>query len=594
MLVVSVVAALYLARAVLIPIALAGLLTFLLAPAVRRLERWRVPRGVAVIAVVGLVGVAVGTVGWVLESQAAELASTLPAYRANIREKLERLRPAGSGPWARAGEVIAEIGNDIAKATDVVPDVPAGTAPPREVVAVKLAEPEPTPLAYAKSLLGPLFGPLVLAGIVAVFTIFMLMKREDMRDRFIRLVGARSLQLTTQALDDAAHGVNRYLVMQLASNVVAGTAVGVGLYGLGLPSPGLWAALVVMMRFIPFAGMWIAAALPLAVSVAQSPDWTAPLMAFGLFAVVEIVAANFVEPVLLGTGTGLSAIAVLASAVFWGWLWGGVGLVLATPLTVCVAVIGRHVPHLEFFDVLLGKESGLSLEARLYQRLLAGDVDEATHVVSEYAKERPAAEVYDGLVLPALRMAEADRHRGDLDEGREKFIVQAVKGIVETLAGTHPGEPGPEDEHGAPALCVPAWDDADGLAAEMLAHVLRGVGVAAEDLSSESLTGELIATVSERRPAVVCLSSVPPGAMMPARVLYRRLKAKIPGVHVVVALWDPGMNTTAAAEALGLDGADRVVTSMIEAGAVVKALAGTAPLDDEVVVRTAPQKLVRP
>lgn len=600
--VVSVVAALYLARQVLIPLALAGLLTFLLAPAVRRVERLGLGRAAGVLIVVGAMGLALGGVAWVLEEQVGDLATKLPEYRANIRTKLESVRGDGTGPWARAGRVIAEIGNDLSRTTAVLPDAASESA--AEVVPVKVTDVSPTPLGNAKSLLGPVLAPLITMGLVTVFTIFMLLKREDLRDRFIRLVGPRSLHLTTQALDDAAHRVNQYLVMQLAANAIAGVAVGIGLYALGMPSPALWAAMVVILRFVPFIGTWIAAALPLALCVAQSPGWSEPLMALGVFALVEVVVANFVEPLLLGTGTGLSAIAILVSAVFWGWLWGGVGLVLATPLTVCVAVIGRHVPHLAFFDVLLGKESALPAEARLYQRLLAGDVDEAVRVVREFSKPDKANKgapalapgaVYDGLVLPALRMAEEDRVRGDLDEGRERFITHAMEQILDTVggasgsgaagtgssgtgssggAGANANADSAGDNQNTPVLIAPVWDAADGLSAQMFADVLRTAGVATYELSSEAFSGEVIAAVEKRRPSVVCLVSVPPGAVSPSRVLYKRLKARVPDAHIVVALWDPSIDGADVTNTLGIEGADRVVTSMEEGLTVVKALVG--------------------
>ncbi|MBC8090331.1 MAG: AI-2E family transporter, partial [Phycisphaerae bacterium] len=342
------VAALYFGREVLVPVALAVMVTFLLAPAVRRLERLRFPRVAAVTIAVSCATLFVGGVGWIVERQVVELADKLPEYKTNILDKVKGLRPSVSGVLGRTGKLFTEMGHELTKPVTTPGDPPevAETAPPPTPVKV-IAEPTP-PLTYLKDLLGPVLSRLAMALVVIVFATFMLVYREDLRSRLITLIGEREIHVTTPALDDAAQRVSRYLVMQSMSNAAAGLVIGVGMFLLGIPNAPLWGLVIALLRFVPYVGVWIAAALPLTLSLALSPGWTQPLSTLALIVAVEIALGNFIEPLLFSSGTGLSPLAVLAAAVFWAWLWGPVGLLLSTPLTVCLAVLGRHVPKLRY------------------------------------------------------------------------------------------------------------------------------------------------------------------------------------------------------------------------------------------------------
>lgn len=576
---------LYFAREVLIPIALAVLLAFLLAPLVRRLERHRVPRMLAVGVVITVTAMGIGTLAWVVQGEVVQLAANLPQYKGNIATKLNALRPSGDGLFARAESTIAELRDQITKPAEPEAAPEARTAPSAAetgsaVIAASKTEPlrvevvdAPTPpLTYAKLMLGPFLSRAATTGIVVVFAIFMLMKREDLRNRFLWLVGERALHVTTPALDEAGERVSRYLAIQLVANTVCGAAVGIGLLVLGVPNAALWGFLIVLMRFIPYIGVWLAALLPLVTSIAVSPDWSQPLMVLGLIVVIEVVTNNLIEPMLFGARTGLSPIAILAAAVFWAWLWGPVGLLLATPLTVCLAVIGRHVPSMAFLDALLGDEPVLSPESAFYQRLLAGDQDEATRLMETFGKQKDLAAVYDGLILPAMRLAEADRHRGNLDPELSASVQELLEIIVEdTGAKAAPDQLEPSSERRS-VLCLPARDDADELAARMLSNLLVSVGIDAQVVSNELLLSEMVEQVALRSPPVVCISALPPAAALHSRVLCKRLGAKFPAQPVVIGVWDAHADALAISKRLGGSGRETVVTTLAQAVDQIRSL----------------------
>lgn len=519
---------LYFARDVLIPVALAVLLAFLLAPVVRRLERYRLPRMVAVLMAVGTTCVVVAGLGWIVQARALELASKLPEYKENIRHKIAELRP--EGVLDRAEAALKELEEEIKG-----PASKDGAAEPAtEPMSVKVIEGPTPPLSYARTLLGPVMSKVATAGIVLVFVVFMLLKREDLRNRMLWLIGERSMPLATPALDDAAQRVSRYLLMQTLANVLAGVAVGLGLWAIGVPTPGVWGLLVAVLRFIPYVGVLLATALPLGLSIAVSPGWSQPTMVIAVIGSVELVVGNVVEPLLYGSKTGLSPLAILVAAVFWAWLWGPVGLLLSTPLTVCLAVIGRHVPDLGFLEVLLGDEPVLAPPVALYQRLLAGDQEEAGRIVDEFAKGTDLAGVFDGLLVPAIRLAETDRIRGVLSVEHEHQVHEMVSLFIEDS-----GSGGVVTPVGDGAVfCVPARDHADELAARMLAKLLEGAGVRAVPMTTDVLSGELVARVTEEQPAAVCISAVPPRGSLAARVMAKRLRSAFSDLAILVGVWN--------------------------------------------------------
>ena len=538
---VAVVAALYLAQEVFKPIALAVLLAFLLAPIVRGLERIRVPRVPAVlIAVIVAVGVA-GGIGYVVWGQAAQFSQRVPTYQKAISRRLQGLS-SGTG-------IVAEIrkaGNDVSKmlkpAPATAPSAPAAegrTATPVVVVGGPAARAEAesgsggtSTAATIEMVFGYAVGPIGTVIIVGVFSIFMLVAREDLRDRILRLAGRERLTLTTHAIDDASGRVSRYLLDQTIVNVCVGAAVAGAMWLIGhfngetFPSPLLWGLLSGLLRFVPYVGIWISAAAPVALSVAVFPHVGAWVETAAAFVVIEITTANAIEPMLFGSSTGMAPLAVLVAAAFWSWLWGPIGLLLSTPLTVCVVVIGRHVRRLQFLAVLLSDEAPLEPADRIYQRLLAGDEHEADRLVATFSKDVPLARFYDDVLLPALTRAEHDCHSGALKEKEYELIRDAIRRQVAAVDAT--GNPPGSVEGGrmlpvgceVRVVCLPASDEADEIAGLMLARLLTHSGYCAEAASAKKLVSELVESIGGETPAdVVCLSSLPPAAGKHARYL---------------------------------------------------------------------------
>ncbi len=572
-------AGLYIARQILIPVALTMLVMFLLAPIVRRVERLGIGRVGAVLLVVGLGVGCLGAVGWVVEDQAYQVASQLPEYKENIQAKLKALRLSRGSVLDRASTTLAELGREMA-ASGAEKDLPrlgqGGTR--TDPVAVKVVETPPTPFEYARSLIGPAIGPATTAAIVVVLSAFTLARREDLRDRLVILMGERTMHLSTPALDDAAQRVSQYLFLQTAVNSSVGLIVGLGLLAIGVPGALLWGFLTAVLRFVPYVGTWIAGAFPFVITLAVSPDWKQPMLTLGMIAAVELLAGQLVEPLLFSSRTGLSSVAILASTLFWTWLWGPVGLLLSTPLTVCVAVLGRHIPRLGFLEVLLADRIELPLQSRLYQRLLAGDQEEGVQIVQTYSVGKTLAEVYDSLVLPTMRLAEGDRHRNELGEDRAEELREALGVIVADQDhrgnGARQGAAAPPQGR-VRAVCVPARDAMDGLSAEMLAQVLRESGTEARALSSDYLTGEVLEYIVAESPEVVCVCAVPPDASVHARVLCKRIRAVFPKVALVVGLWNSQAEMKDAVRRLGDVGTEYIATTLAQAAATVPQLATT-------------------
>ncbi len=574
-------AGLYFAREVLIPLALALLVSFILTPLVLRLQQMRLGRVPAVLVVVALVFAGVAGLGWTLGRQLVDLAETLPRYEQNIRTKVASLRQGGSGALDKAKSTVEHLKQDlgIASPTPPPPPSPRLGAKPRATattpspapatVPVTVVEPPASPITVLRTTLFPLLGPLATAGLVFVFVIFILIQREDLRDRLLRLLGQGRLNTSTQALDEAGQRVSRYLLMQSLVNGGTGLAVGLGLFFIGVPNAILWGLLAAVLRFIPYAGPWIAASLPILISLAVFPGWEKPLLTAGLFVVIELVSNNVVEPLLYGSETGISTIGILIAAVFWTWLWGPVGLLLATPLTVCLVVIGRYVPQLQFLNVLLGDEPPLPLEAQVYHRLLAMDPVEVGTVLESSIKEKTVAELYDGVLIPALVLAERDRHRGELSPEREEFIDTTVRDWIDELASrtVEDCSLGVETAAGVQAgrvICVPAHDAADELVAHMFAQ-LAVPGATATVLEHDLPRSEMLRRLAELGADQVFISSLAPFAYTQAREVCRDLRAHFPGMRIVVALWDLRAEAERFRRRLEAAGADEVVATLQEA-----------------------------
>src|SRR6202140_3978852 len=437
-----IIAMLYFGREIFVPIALAILLSFVLAPLVAILQRIRVPRGLAVVSVVMLAFALIFPTGSLLATQLTQLAGDLPRYQSTISEKIQSFRDtkAGRGTLERASDMLKDLSKELDKPKDAVSARAPGSvvspiAPgPRAPVPVEVRQPDPGALESLRTLISPLVHPLATTGIIIIFVIFILLQREDLRNRVIRLAGSYDLQRTTAALDDAARRLSRLFLTQLIVNGAFGLVIGIGLWLIGIPSVILWGILAAVLRFVPYIGAVIAAAFPLALAVAVDPGWSMLLWTLALFLVVEPVVGHVIEPMVYGHSTGLSPVAVVASATFWTALWGPIGLVLATPLTVCLVVLGRHVERLEFLDIMFGDRPALSPPEIFYQRMLAGDPTEAAEKAEEFLKERSLAPPHDEVGLKGLQLAQADAERGALDEERLRKIRDAVSEFASDIS----------------------------------------------------------------------------------------------------------------------------------------------------------------
>lgn len=675
---VAVVAVLYLARDVLIPVALAALLSFCLAPLALKVQALIGRVGSVIVAVTVAVAV-LGGVAWLVAGQLTELATMVPQYRENITAKISSLQ---GGVVEQATEAVKEIEKDVKAQREeqkreekreeaqarqeaaqegeakvaaegaeagrdpgaaparegqdpgaapvregqepgrerapAVPDVgepgtPAAGAdePPtgeeEDPIKVQVVEPEPTSFELLAGAFGPLLGPLALAGMVIVLVVFMLLARQDLRDRIVRLVGRSRIGLTTQALDEAGRRVSRYLLMQTLINGLTGLAVAVGMLVLGVPGFFVWGLLSALLRFVPYVGPWIAAAMPVLVALAVFDGWTTPLMVIGCFVLIELVSNNVLEPWLYGTSAGVSPLAVIVMAIFWTWLWGPVGLLLATPITVCLVVMGKYVPQMHFVNILFGDEPVLEPHARFYQRLVARNVDEAGEVAQQFLTERRSLlETLDTVMLPALAMVETDLDTEEFDETRARRAQEALREILRELgeaaedaarneqeeppAGleqrglpAEKGEPPPPPAPPLPSLpaslrvlVLPAGDEADEIAGTMVQQLVRASGAACDLVAAGSLSDGLVDVVQQHPADLIVVSAVPPAAIAHARHVHKRLRARFPDVPVVVGVWTRASQLEDARARLGGAEGTAVVSTLRDALAEIDRLARAA------------------
>ncbi|HEY7644287.1 MAG TPA: AI-2E family transporter, partial [Hyphomicrobiales bacterium] len=443
-----VVASLYLARAIFMPFALAILLSFMLTPLVRRLQSWRVPKSAAVISVVLVAFAGIFALGGIMVSQVNQLAADLPKYQATLRDKIESVRGAtsGAGTLERATEVLQDLNSELNRTDRPGAPGKAGEVPPPKPIPVQVQDPSDGPLQTFVSLISPLIDPLVTTGLVIIFVIFILHQRQDLRNRLVRLAGSNDLQRTTAALDDAGRRLSKLFLTQLAINAGFGAVIGAAWWLIGVPSAPLWGILAMILRFMPYIGTWLSAIFPLILAAAVGPDWTMFIWAAGVFLVVEMLVGQVIEPLLQGHSTGLSPVAIIASATFWTWLWGPVGLVLSTPITLCLVVLGRHVERLKFLDVMFGDQPALTPVELSYQRLLAHDPVEATEQARIFLREKPLIDYYQEIFIPTLKLAQRDQEDGRLDESRLGSIRDAAAEVIDDLIDHQDVAEGPEDE----------------------------------------------------------------------------------------------------------------------------------------------------
>lgn len=596
------VAALYLARDLLIPLTLAVLLSFVLAPLVRLLRRARLPWPPAVLIAVLLALAVLLAVGGVIGAQIAGLADDLPRYETTIRKKVDTVQELTIGRVNRFLARIDELrgsksalgGSSSISGGGEQSSGEGGSsdgASPDGAAAAASSKTAPTTI--LEKFLSPVLSPLATLGIVLVITLFILLQRDDLRDRFIRLVGARDLHRTTVALDEAVKRLSKYFLAQLALNTAFGVVIAVGLYFIGLPSPVLWGVVAGLCRFIPYIGAWIAAAFPLVLAAAVDPSWSTAAWTLALFVVAEPVMGQVIEPVVYGHSTGLSPVSVVVATIFWTWLWGPIGLILATPLTLCLVVLGRHVDRLEFLDVLLGDRPALSPIESFYQRMLAGDPDEAQDQAELLLRTRALSAYYDDIALKGLKLAAEDASREAISMAQLLSIRDAAQELVDELdeyddAPPAAAEPPAEPVSSAPAaasdatappeghagdgrrigtvLCVPGVSPLDEAASAMLAQLLAKHGLEAQRLAADRSSRTAIAALRPDDIAVVCISALETGrSHARLRLLVRRLRRRLPGAQIMIGLWAQSENGAQAADMVGEVGADRCVVSLAQA-----------------------------
>lgn len=610
------IAALYLARDLLIPLTLAVLLSFVLAPLVRLLRRARLPWPPAVLIAVLLALAVLLAVGGVIGAQIAGLADDLPRYETTIRKKVDTVQELTIGRVNRFLARIDELRGSKSALGGSSSISGGGEQSSGEGGSSDAASPDggaaaasskTAPTTILEKFLSPVLSPLATLGIVLVITLFILLQRDDLRDRFIRLVGARDLHRTTVALDEAVKRLSKYFLAQLALNTAFGVVIAIGLYFIGLPSPVLWGVVAGLCRFIPYIGAWIAAAFPLVLAAAVDPSWSTAAWTLALFVVAEPVMGQVIEPVVYGHSTGLSPVSVVVATIFWTWLWGPIGLILATPLTLCLVVLGRHVDRLEFLDVLLGDRPALSPIESFYQRMLAGDPDEAQDQAELLLRTRALSAYYDDIALKGLKLAAEDASREAISMAQLLSIRDAAQELVDELdeyddAPPAAAEPPAEPVSSAPAgasdatappeghagdgrrigtvLCVPGVSPLDEAASAMLAQLLAKHGLAAQRLAGDRSSRTAIAALSPTDIAVVCISALETGrSHARLRLLVRRLRRRLPGAQIMIGLWAQSENGAQAADMVGEVGADRCVVSLAQAVRVCLDATASAAMD---------------
>ena len=615
-----VIAALYVGREVLLPLALAILLSFVLTPPLLMLRKIKVPRVVAVAIVVTTAFGIIFGLGWMMSREATNLAADLPNYRATLSEKIQSFRESTSesSVLKRAGDVLSDLQRELNAPTNGAPAPTVGSSaqkPDDKPLPVEITTPEPTGWALYQTIFSTLLPPLATAGIVLLFVIFILLQREDLRDRLIRLFGGSDLQRATSTMTDAATRLSRYFLSQVLINFAYGALITGALWLIGVPSPIAWGILAGLMRFVPYVGGYIAAALPLLIAAAIDPGWTTFVLVLVLFVVSELFMGQVVEPQVFGHGTGVTPIALIAATIFWTWLWGPLGLLLATPMTVVLAVLGRHVEGLEIFDVLLGDTPALTPEQRFYQRALTGDAAEATYHAELGLKDQSLASYLDTVALSGLKLAERDATRGGLDDAQAERVADTVKEMLDNLADFEPhrwfaklrrkpdngkADTGTTKDEDAgslatlaaaeeeqdkafpvversqlapgwvvdePVLCIGGRSPLDEAAAAILAEVLKKRGLGAKALDPDAISAGHIASLAKTEAKLVCLSYLGLGAG-PALIRYvvRRLRRILPqGTAIVVCYWHEEGNKAATKAMLETAEADGYATTLPEA-----------------------------
>lgn len=563
LLTVFIIGSLYIGQAILIPLALAAFLTFLLYPLVIALERW-IGRVIAIVLVVFVVLSSTGVIGYILTTQLITAVNNLPNYQANILTKLRAMRLPQEGVFSHVTETFESIKNEALG----VDEGEQQKTRPLQVIEKK------NDSSFFKSLtffFGSALSTILTCALVLILSIAMLLNYENLRSRIIRLIGLEQIGTTTRAMDDASQRVSHYLFRQLIINAIYGVLIAVGLFYLALPNAALWGALAGILRFIPYIGPVMGAIMPIALSLVVSVSWNTPILTIGYFVFLELILSNIVEPWYYGAGTGISSMALIFGAVFWSWLWGGIGLALSTPLTVCMLVVGRHVPKLQFFNTLFSDEDALSLDQEFYHRLLGEDYYEALKLSENYLKDHFLVSLYDEVLIPVISETEMDQRRETLEEEQKALVFQNIRDLIEDLAdgikGMQPSDAANAlTRHAEKIICMPARAERDELAALMLGQLLLKKGLLIENLLAERDIKKVADSVQNSLATIVIISVVHPSTIIHARYFCAKLRQSFPEIKIIVGLWGrEGKNNEEEVQQLKASGADEIVVSLAEA-----------------------------
>lgn len=560
----AILAVLYFGREILMPLAFAILISLALAPLVGIAQRAGLHRIPSVLLVAGALFALIGWLGWTVTGQVADLAGRLPEHRETLRKRMDVLRGPTARLLGRAYDTVQELGRE---AVDRA--APAASTGAAKVEVVKAS---PGSMEMMGGAVGAAFGAAAKAAMVVILVLFLLVFQNDLRDRLTYLAGASRVNVNLRMVEEAAAQTSRYLLLQTAGNLLFGIAFAGSLLALGVPNPVLWGALAALLKYIPYLGTTTAALLPFTFSLMIFEDWSRPLLILGIFALFELVTNYGIEPLVYSRGAGLSPLAVVLSAVFWGWIWGGLGIILAVPIMSTLVTLGRHLPPLRFLHRLFGRSPGLEPEFRLYNRLSAGDLEGAVELVEEHRAGKTLQQLFDLLLVPALALAERNRHvdpaedpRSEEFYGRMKDLLTKIDGPIETPP-VGAGEEPPE----VAVLILPVADEADELCAQMLARLLRDHRLRSRVLDASITTGDKAEQVERFGTEVLCLSALPPGAILQSRYLVKRIRSRDPGREILLGLWAGAEEASALSGRISADDKVRVLGTLGEAADAIR------------------------
>ncbi|MBA2368907.1 MAG: AI-2E family transporter [Candidatus Protochlamydia sp.] len=551
-----VILTLYFAQTIVIPLTLAGLLTFLLSPVVTSLEKW-VGRVFSILLVVLLVFSTIGITGYVFSKQLILFGSDLKNYSENISAKFEAFKLPDWGIFNRLSQVFENLKVELFGGSQKIPQGTADNA-----AELKLIDLSSNLTTLTEYLFGSFFIFFATSGIVILLVIFMLLNREDIRGRIIKLFGQERISSTTSAMVDASERVSGYLFRLLVVNIGFGICVAAGLFFIGIPNAILWGCFAAILRFIPYIGPWIAAIIPITLSFIITDTWFVPLLTISFFIVVEIVTAYVIEPYYYGAGTGVSSFALVTAAIFWTWLWGPLGLLLSTPLTVCLVVIGQHMTNLKFLSVLLSQEQALTHSEECYHRLLASDSNEAIDLVERYLRKSPLVSLYDEVLIPIITQTELDFRQDLIDAEKKERVYQGIYEIVEFLSLNEEEKPASlEGIRSEQILCLPAKSQRDEIGSTILAQLLESESLNAYTTRRSSLS-ETIELIEKRNPSAILISSAAPFVSSHAQFLCAHLHKRMPQIPLIVCLMGSTGVSAEILDKLQTAGAAKIVRSM--------------------------------